>query len=83
LINPTAKGGTVEPDNMRTICSTCADGLKSGKLVNKRQLNAVSVKPGRLQLLAQIRRAALTDQKEVLQWLLQKFQQKAIPIQDV
>jgi hypothetical protein len=33
-----------------------------------------------LQLLAQIRRATLSDQKEVLDWLLMKFKLKSQPI---
>jgi len=54
---------------MRTICSTCAEGLQ----------NAAPIKPDRLQLLAQIRRATLTDQREVLDWLLKKFKLMAVP----
>ena len=54
---------------MRTICSTCAEGLQ----------NAAPIKPDRLQLLAQIRRATLTDQREVLEWLLKKFKLMAVP----
>ena len=62
-----AKGGEDIPSNLRAVCSNCNEGLQ----------NAAPIKPDRLQLLAQIRRATLTDQKEVLDWLLQKFKLKS------
>ena len=62
-----SKGGEDIPSNLRAVCSNCNEGLQ----------NAAPIKPDRLQLLAQIRRATLTDQKEVLEWLLQKFKLKA------
>lgn len=81
-------------DNLRIICSTCADGLKiliarrhgediSSNLravcsnCNEGLQNAAPIKPDRLQLLAQIRRATLDDQREVLNWLLRKFKLQA------
>lgn len=64
-----SKGGEDVPSNLRAVCSNCNEGLQ----------NAAPIKPDRLQLLAQIRRATLTDQREVLEWLLQKFNFKAIP----
>lgn len=78
LIKSAAQGGTAEPNNMRTICSTCADGIKCAMRARKWPANGTPIKPDRLQLLAQIRRATLTDQKEVLEWLLQKFKLKAV-----
>jgi hypothetical protein len=63
-----SKGGEDVPSNLRAVCSNCNEGLQ----------NAAPIKPDRLQLLAQIRRATLTDQKEVLEWLLQKFKLKAV-----
>ena len=62
-----SKGGEDTPSNLRAMCSNCNEGLQ----------NAAPIKPDRLQLLAQIRRATLTDQKAVLEWLLQKFKLKA------
>ncbi len=62
-----SKGGEDIPSNLRAVCSNCNEGLQ----------NAAPIKPDRLQLLAQIRRATLTDQKEVLDWLLQKFKLKS------
>ena len=62
-----SKGGEDTPSNLRALCSNCNEGLQ----------NAAPIKPDRLQLLAQIRRATLTDQKAVLEWLLQKFKLKA------
>lgn len=66
-----SKGGEDIPSNLRAVCSNCNEGLQ----------NAAPIKPDRLQLLAQIRRATLTDQKEVLEWLLQKFKLKAFPVE--
>lgn len=65
-----SKGGEDTPSNLRAVCSNCNEGLQ----------NAAPIKPDRLQLLAQIRRATLTDQKEVLDWLLQKFKLKSTPV---
>lgn len=66
-----SKGGEDIPSNLRAVCSNCNEGLQ----------NAAPIKPDRLQLLAQIRRATLTDQKEVLDWLLQKFKLKSNPLE--
>ena len=75
LIKPSAP---VEPFNMRTICSTCAEGLKPSIIASKQRLNAGIVERSRLQLLAQIRRASIDDQKVVLEWLLRKFKCRAV-----
>ncbi len=58
-----SKGGADVPSNLRAVCSNCNEGLQ----------NAAPVKPDRLQLMAQIRRATLGDQKAVLDWLKKKF----------
>jgi hypothetical protein len=58
-----SKGGEDIPSNLRAVCSNCNEGLQ----------NAAPIKPDRLQLLAQIRRATINDQKIVLEWLLRKF----------
>lgn len=63
-----SKGGEDTPANLRAVCSNCNEGLQ----------NAAPIKPDRLQLLSQIRRATITDQKEVLAWLLQKFKLKSV-----
>jgi hypothetical protein len=65
-----SKGGEDIPSNLRAVCSNCNEGLQ----------NAAPIKPDRLQLLAQIRRATLSDQKEVLDWLLMKFKLKSQPL---
>ncbi len=62
-----SKGGEDIPSNLRAVCSNCNEGLQ----------NAAPIKPDRLQLLAQIRRATIDDQKVVLDWLLRKFKLKA------
>jgi hypothetical protein len=64
-----SKGGEDTPSNLRAVCSNCNEGLQ----------NAAPIKPDRLQLLAQIRRATIEDQKAVLEWMLTKFKLKAVP----
>lgn len=58
-----SKGGEDEPRNLRAVCTNCNEGLQ----------NASPQKPDRIQLLSQIRRATIDDQKVVLEWLQQKF----------
>lgn len=58
-----SKGGDDSAQNLRAVCTNCNEGLQ----------NASLPKPDRIHLLSQIRRATLTDQKAVLDWLLQKF----------
>jgi len=50
------------------ICDECFEGLQ----------NAAPIKPDRLQLLVQLRRATIDDQKAVLEWLLTKFKLEAV-----
>ncbi len=61
-----SKGGDDNPNNLRAVCTSCNEGLQ----------NISPPKPDRIHLLAQIRRAARTDQEAVLKWLLQKFNLK-------
>lgn len=63
-----SKGGVDTPANLRAVCSNCNEGLQ----------NAAPIKPDRLQLLSQIRRATINDQCAVLEWLLGKFKLKAV-----
>ena len=58
-----SKGGDDSAQNLRAVCTNCNEGLQ----------NASLPKPDRIHLLSQIRRAAISDQKAVLDWLLQKF----------
>jgi len=58
-----SKGGKDDPSNLRAVCTNCNEGLQ----------NASPQKPDRIQLLSQIRRATIDDQKAVLEWLQQKF----------
>lgn len=64
-----SKGGEDIPSNLRAVCSNCNEGLQ----------NAAPIKPDRVQLLAQIRRATIDDQKAVLEWLLGKFKLEVRP----
>jgi hypothetical protein len=59
-------GGTDDPNNLRAICSVCNEG-------------AANITPARsdsAKLIAQIRRAAGTEQLKVLQWLASKYPTK-------
>lgn len=64
-----SKGGNDSPANLRAVCSNCNEGLQ----------NAAPIKPDRLQLLVQIRRATIEDQRAVLDWLLAKYRLRAVP----
>lgn len=61
-----SKGGEDSPQNLRAICTNCNEGLQ----------NTALPKPDQIHLLAQIRRATITDQEVVLNWLLQKFRKE-------
>lgn len=58
-----SKGGDDSPQNLRAVCASCNEGLQNTSLP----------KPDRVHLLSQIRRATISDQKAVLDWLLTKF----------
>lgn len=62
-IKDKSKGGDDAPGNLRAVCTNCNEGLQ----------NASPVKPDRITLLSQIRRATIDDQKAVLKWLISKF----------
>ncbi len=59
-------GGDDSPNNLRAVCSNCNEGLQ----------NTAPPKPDRAYLLGQVRRATISDQKAVLEWLLRKFESK-------
>lgn len=59
-----SKGGDDSPNNLRAVCTNCNEGLANTGLP----------KPGRVHLLAQVRRATIDDQRALLEWLLKKFQ---------
>lgn len=56
-------GGKVELGNLRALCSDCNQGAK----------NIAQEPPSWSWLLAQVRRATESDQREVLKWLQRKF----------
>lgn len=56
-------GGKDELSNLRALCSTCNQGAK----------NLTSEKPSTIWLLGQIRRAGISEQKAVFDWLKKKF----------
>lgn len=60
-------GGTDEPSNLRAICSVCNEGAS----------NLTLNRPDAIKLLAQIRRAPISDQLDVLGWVIQKFPKQA------
>lgn len=61
-----SKGGDDSEKNLRAVCTNCNEGLQ----------NTSPPKPDTLFLLSQIRRATISDQKIVLEWLLNKFKLK-------
>ncbi len=58
-----SKGGNDDPNNLRAVCTNCNEGLQ----------NTALPKPDTVYLLAQVRRATISDQKILLEWLLGKF----------
>ena len=62
-IKDKSKGGTDTADNLRAICTSCNEGLQ----------NIALPKPDRVWLLSQVRRATVSDQRVLLEWLKQKF----------
>jgi hypothetical protein len=58
-----SKGGSDDLSNLRALCSVCNEGGQ----------NITLMRPDLRQLMIQIRRASMTDQREVLEWLLKKF----------
>lgn len=58
-----SKGGDDSAGNLRVTCTNCNEGLQ----------NTALPKPDRIHLLGQIRRATISDQQAVLEWLLKKF----------
>jgi hypothetical protein len=64
-----SKGGDDTPNNLRAVCTNCNEGLQNTSLP----------KPDSVHLLSQIRRATISDQKVVLQWLLTKYKLTAVP----
>lgn len=56
-------GGSDEPGNLRAICSVCNEGAS----------NLTLNRPQAIKLLAQLRRARISDQLDVLEWIVQKF----------
>jgi 5-methylcytosine-specific restriction endonuclease McrA len=58
-----SKGGTDRPENLRAVCTNCNEGLQ----------NIAPPKPGRIELLKQVRRATIEDQLHLLDWLEKKY----------
>src|SRR5438874_10687303 len=58
-----SRGGDDSPSNLRAVCTNCNEGLQ----------NISPQKPSLVMLLAQVRRATLSDQRVLLDWLLTKF----------
>jgi hypothetical protein len=63
LIADKVVGSTDELSNLRILCSSCAEGVKSLRVA----------KPTRIWLLSQVRRAGQDEQLAVLKWLREKF----------
>jgi hypothetical protein len=65
-ISDQSSNGIEDADNLQTVCSVCYEGAAS----------LTVIRPSAIELLTQIRRAALVDQLEVLRWLRGKFPDK-------
>lgn len=67
-------GGRFEKDNLRTVCSSCASGVQAiGNRSRKFGTIQLPERKGCVQLLTEIRRATVEDQKAVANWLLKKL----------
>jgi len=62
-IKDKSKGGTDTINNLRAVCTNCNEGLQ----------NIALPKPDRIWLLSQVRRANLSDQRALLEWLQKKL----------
>jgi hypothetical protein len=62
-IKDKSKHGPETPDNLRAVCSNCNEGLQ----------NTAPPKPSRIELMKQVRRATIDDQRHLLAWLEQKY----------
>ena len=61
------ESGSSTPENLRTLCSVCNEGLS----------NISADRPSAIKLLSQLRRAGIPEQLEVLDWLVNKFPGRA------
>ncbi len=59
-------GGDDTPNNLRAVCTNCNEGLAA----------TAPPKPDRLQLMRQLRRATISDQRYALEWLEEKFKRE-------
>lgn len=60
-------GGTDDPSNLRALCSVCNEGISSISLERSTAEK----------LMIQIRRAQVSEQEKVLDWIVKKFPKKA------
>jgi len=63
-------GGTDDPYNLRAICSVCNEGAS----------NLTLNRPETIKLIAQVRRAPIKDQLDILKWLVTKFPRQTMDI---
>jgi 5-methylcytosine-specific restriction endonuclease McrA len=60
-------GGHDEPGNLKAVCSVCNEGAS----------NLTLNRPESIKLIAQVRRAPVADQLDILKWVITKFPDKA------
>jgi hypothetical protein len=67
-ISPGLKTGLNKPENLRTLCNNCSDGLKG---------IPIPPKPTRIELLTLVRRSTVASRIQLLQWLRTKHRDRA------
>jgi hypothetical protein len=66
--------GQFEEDKLRTVCSSCASGIQAVRnRARKESRTQLPERKGCIQLLTDIRRATVEDQKAVADWLFNHF----------
>jgi len=67
IVDHSMGGSGDDPSNLRAICSVCNEGAS----------NLTLNRPQAIKLVAQVRRAPVSDQLDVLKWLVEKFRKQS------
>lgn len=77
---PREYGGRISPNNLRSICSTCKEGLDGIPYNERPSTLRQSMRLNPETLYMQVRRATGKDQLELLKWLMGKFPEQSAEI---